>query len=426
MAHKAGNEISLNKLRSLIEGKQLYIWGAGNQGRGIAQVLRANNISPVGYIDSSPDMFGKVLSGLTVSSPKIISQKQVVPFFIIISSYFYEKEIGAICTFHGLLQDKDFVHYSTLKPRDYSIDVSGSCNLQCISCPRSSREEKKPSAGMLSLETFQQVVGKIKKEDPFVGNIQLYQWGEPTLNKKLPDIISYALQEGIYSAISSNLNHHADYQGIIEARPEWFRVSASGWGDDYEITHTGGNWETFLRNFKKVAQLRRDIHPEMKLELYYHLYKHSTGEELRKFRDLCEELSVELHPVYAYLISLDDVLRYMEGIPLPVSAEAAQQKMLLSLNVGLEIAKGEVSLPCDAFRSIHINSDISVSNCMMYFYPKENRAVTNYLEHSIEEIMAIRGKCSLCRRCMKQGMHRYCGSYATFKPDFDELAKDVR
>ncbi len=426
MTHKVGKEILINKLRSLIIGKKLYIWGAGNQGRGIARVLRANNIVPAGYIDSSSDMVGKVFLGLTVSSPEVISQRQDGSLFIIISAFFYENEIGEICRSRGLQQDRDFIHYSTLKPRDYSIDISGSCNLHCISCPRASRDKKKISGGLMSFEKFQQVIGKMKREDPFVGNIQLYQWGEPTLNKKLPEMIKYALLEGVYSAISSNLNHNADYQSIIEARPEWFRISASGWSNAYEITHTGGNWDTFLRNLKEVAQLRRDIYPEMKLELYYHLYKHSTGEGLRRFRDLCEELIIEFHPVYAYLISLDDVLQYNEGTPLPATAREAQQRMLLDLDEGLKIARSEIELPCDAFRSVHINADLSVSNCMMYFYPQENRAVTNYLEHSIEEIIAIRRKCLLCRRCIKKGMHRYCGAYATFTPDLSELAKDGR
>lgn len=422
---KVRKGITIDLFRSLIAGRSLYIWGAGNQGRGIARVLRANNISPAGYIDSSPNLIGKVFTGLEVSSPSIISGRGEEPLFVIISAFFYEKEIGEICRSHGLQEDEDFIHYSTLKPRDYSIDVSGGCNLHCISCPRAAGDPRRPSPGLMSFETFQLVIEKIKREDPFVGNIQLYQWGEPTLNRKLPAMIRYARQEGVYSAISSNLNLQVDYQGIIVSRPEWFRISASGWGRDYEITHTGGNWDIFFSNLQEVARLRKEIHPEMKLELYYHLYKHSTGEGFRRFRDLCEELAIEFHPVYAYLISLDDVLRYTEGVPLPPAAKEAQQRMLLHLDEGLRGARSEADLPCDAFRSVHINADLSVSNCMMYFYPQENRAVANYLESSIDEIMAERGRCRLCKRCMQQGMHRYCGVYATFKPDFNELVRDA-
>lgn len=423
VSQRMTDNLSLAALRNLIAGRKLYVWGAGNQGRGIARVLRDNGLRPDGFIDSSPDMTGKEFSASKVRDPSIIDETDKDKIFIIIGVFFYEREIAELCQQHGLQPEKDYLHYSSLKPRDYSVDVSGTCNLRCISCPRAATHGNRPG-GFMSLETFRTVIDKIKAEDPFVGNIQLYQWGEPTLNKNLPEMIAYARSKGIYPAISSNLNLSVDYQRIIEARPEWFRVSASGWGKEYEITHTGGRWDIFLKNLKLVAALRQQLYPEMKLELFYHLYQHSIGENLRKFSDLCAELSIEFHPVYAYLISLDDVLKRQEGTPLPPTALNAQGRMLLDLDQGLDIAREERTLPCDAFRSIHINPDLSVSNCMMYFYPEENRSVPNYLDAGIEEIMTIRKKCNLCRRCMKHALHRYCGAYSTFAPNFAELSRD--
>ncbi len=423
--HKIVENISLDKLRIIIGDRTLYVWGAGNQGRGITRVLQDNGIDPVGYIDASPKMIGQKISGIKVESPDIISKLPVDDLFIIIAVFFYEQEISDYCREGRLVQGKNFIHYSSLKPRDYSIDVSGSCNLRCISCPRASKGKVKPPGLGMPFETFREVIDKIKIEDPFVGNIQLYQWGEPTLNRHLPEMIRYARQKGICCAVSSNLNNNnIDFQTIIESKPEWFRISASGWGEQYEITHTGGRWNVFIKNLERVAMLRKEVHPEMKVELYYHLYKHSIGNDLKKFHNLCEELSIEFHPVYAYLISLDDVLQYKEGIPLPATAKEAQCLMLLDLEDGLKIAQSEASLPCDAFRSIHINADLSVSNCMMFFYPEENRAVENFLDTTIDEIMSIRRKCDLCKRCMKFGIHRYCGVYSTYEPDIDTLIKN--
>jgi len=424
LIHRKFETLSIDNLRTLIGERELYIWGAGNQGRGLARVLQENDFSVEAFIDSSPNVIGVKLAGICVENPELILSGDTDRIFIIIAVFFYEKEISDICTKYGLLKGRDFIHYSLLKPRDYSIDVSGNCNLRCISCPRGSLNTKKPSFGIMSLDNFKKVIDKLKIEDPFVGNIQLYQWGEPTLNRELPEMITYAGVKGISCAVSSNLNNSVDYSRIIAARPEWFRVSASGWGEKYEITHTGAKWEVFLRNLKEVAALRKKFHPEMKIELYYHLYKHSTGEGFRKIRGLCEQLDIEFHPVYAYLISLDDVLKYLEGSPLPLTAQEAQERMLLDLEKGLAIARSESLLPCDAIRSVHINSDLSVSNCMMYYYPEENRAVANYLVSSINEIMMIRENCNLCRRCMRKGMHRYCGAYSTFKLDLKELAED--
>lgn len=419
--HKTTGNITLDNLRSIVGKRNLYVWGAGNQGRGIARVLSENGIAPSGFIDNSPTMHGKVVSGIKVQNPEIISGQFQDNNFILIAVYFYENEISDICRSLGLHQGVDFIHYSALKPRDYAIDISGSCNLRCISCPRASKNKDNPYAGFMSLDNFKSVVEKIKREDPFVGNIQLYQWGEPTLNKYLPAMIEYAREQGILCAISSNLNNNINYRSIIAARPEWFRFSASGWGNSYEITHTGARWELFVQNLKHISALRKEFYPEMKVELYYHLYKHSTGAALRNFRDLCGELTIEFHPVYAYLISLDDVLRFQEGLPLPDSAKQARDLMLLDIEEGLEIAQSESTLPCDAFRSILINADLSVSNCMMFYYPEDNRAVENFLDNDANTITTIRRNCNLCKRCMKFGIHRYCGAYSKYQPDIERL-----
>jgi len=423
VTHEIIPSISLEKIRQISTKKNIYIWGAGNQGRGITRILLEHGVSPTGYIDSSPDLIGRSVAGILINGPDAISNISSKKIFIIIAVFFYEQEISDFCKDRGLQSGQDFIHYSKLKPRDYSIDVSGTCNLHCLSCPRASRKTS-PTNGVMSFDNFCKVIDKIKKEDPFVGNVQLYQWGEPTINKALPEMIIYARQKGILTAISSNLNLKIDYGKIIAAQPEWFRISASNWGPQYEITHSGGKWDVFKKNLKNIALLRNSLYPRMKLELYYHLYRPSIGRSLKKFRIFCQEMNIEFHPVYAYLISLDDILKRQEGTPLPASAREAQKLLLLDLDEGLAMARAEASLPCDAFRSIHINTDLSVSNCMMFFYPEENRAVENFLTKSIDEIMSIRRNCSLCTRCMKHGIHRYCGVYSTLKPELRKLEND--
>lgn len=396
--------------------RQLYIWGAGNQGRGICHILRENGIAPVGFIDRSANLTGSTIMGIPVVSPELILGKSAQDtLFIVIASFFFASDIADQCRAAGLQEHDHFITYSSLKPRDYSIDVSGACNLKCIACPRSTRSAVERSPGFMKLETFRLVIDKIKREDPFVGNLQLYQWGEPTLNKELPAMIAYARSCGIQCAISSNLNAPANFRAIVEARPEWLRLSASGTGDAYELTHTGGKWNQFAEHLEEICALRNEIYPQMKVEMLYHLYKHSLGHDLEIVKNLCATYAIEFHPVYAYLISLDDVLAYQEGKPLPEPAQRAKELMLFDLNRGLELAQAESHLPCDAFRSIHINWDLAVSNCMMYYYPAQNQAVANYLETPVQEIMALRKKCALCKRCLSKGMHRYCSVFSKMK-----------
>lgn len=403
----------IDALRARAAGRPIWIWGAGNQGRGICRVLQRHNVLLAGFLDRAADKLPETVMGLQVYPPdRILAHDFASAGFVVIASYFFEADIARELGTAGMTDGQDFVSYSWLKPNDYSVDISGTCNLKCISCPRAARSPDERKLGFMPMETYRKVLDKILDESPFVGNLQLYQWGEPTLHPQLPEIIEYSRTRGVHCAISSNLNARVDYARILAARPEWLRISTSGWGDDYEVTHTKGRWPVFLANLREVARLRREHHPEMKVEVYYHLYKHSVGDGHTRFQALCDELGLELHPVHAYLISLDDVLRYCEGTPLPAHAQQASELLLLDLDRGIDIARRYSHLPCDALRGININWDGSVSNCMMYYYPEANVVAPDYLEIPLAELQRRRYASDLCSRCMKHGIHQYCSSYA--------------
>lgn len=401
------------KLRSMVSNNKIFVYGAGNQGRGIVRSLNTQGFQPVGFIDGNPDIQNRAVSDLPVYPPEyIMDQNGTKGFFIIVAAFFFEREISEKLESWGFIRGENYILYTDLKPYDYVVEVSGTCNLHCLSCPRGNVHSIKRPFEMMSYSTFCQILAKIRLEEPFVGNIQLYQWGEPTLNPELPMMIRHAREHGFICGLSSNLNHKADFKSIIEARPECLRISASGIGDMYGVTHTGGRWESFLTNIHTISRLRQKIYPEMKIELYYHRYKHSIGKAQEYITKLSKRLDFEFHPVPAYLISLDDVLAYCEGTPLPPQAQRAREMLLIDLDEGLEYAKKEASLKCDAMRVLMINADLSVSSCMMYYYPSGNTISENYLQTPLEEIVARRNKTALCARCKKYGIHRYCSVYA--------------
>lgn len=396
-----------------LTSRPLFIWGAGQQGRGICSILLKKGFHVRGFIDSSEGMQGREVFGQPVLSPQqALSHPEPRPL-VIISSFFFEEEILAQCASFGLDKDTDTISYKRLKPFDYAVDISGTCNLRCISCPRASRHERHPPAGFMSAETFEQVLEKILREDPLVGNLQLYQWGEPLLNPQLPQILEIARRKAVPCAISSNLNLNLDLTPIIKAKPGWFRVSVSGTDAQYEKTHTGGHWPTLIKNMHELAKLRTKFYPDMKTEVYYHLYKHNQGESLQQVQVLCQELDFEFHPVWAYLISLDDVLESLEGNPLTPEARSASEMLALDLESGMALARAERHEECLVERCIHINWNLTVSHCMMFFYPQNNLATTNFLKTPLAQIQKSRKACRLCQRCRGQALHRYCNVYAT-------------
>jgi pyruvate-formate lyase-activating enzyme len=399
-----------------VQGRPLYIWGAGNQGRGLYRVLERQQIAIEGFIDNSAKLQGTNDNGRFIYAPSQLLGAAEAPDrrpFIIIASFFFEEQIAAQCEQAGLARGTDFIPYTAIKPYDYAVDISGVCNLRCLSCPRAQKSDRHPAEGFMSPKTFEMVVDKIIREDPLAGSLQIYQWGEPLLNPGVADIIGIAHDRGLLCAVSSNLNSERNLEAAVKAKPAWFRVSVSGCNERYELTHSGGDWNKFHRNFLSLAKLRRKYNPDMKTEVYYHLYKHNQGDDAAAIRKLCDDAGFEFHPVYAYLISLDDVLEHCEGKPLPEAAQKAERMLALTLDEGMKRARAEAHEECLTLRCIHVNWDLSVSNCMMYFNTHGNRAAANFLETPIKQIALGRATSSLCQRCRKQAMHRYCSVYST-------------
>ena len=117
---------------------------------------------------------------------------------------------------------------------------------------------------------------------------------------------------------------------------------------------------------------------------------------------MCRKFDFEFPSrVPAYLISLDDVMGYCEGKPLPDTAQSARELLLVDIEEGLVRAKAEANLDCDALRVVLVNTDLSVPTCMMYFDPDENICADNFLEVTIDEIDARREKVTALRQMQK-------------------------
>ena len=160
---------------------------------------------------------------------------------------------------------------------------------RCISCPRGN-EDRQPASGFMPAATYRKVLDKLVREIPMLGSVQLYTWGEPLLNPELPEIVAVTREAKVLSAISSNLNYAKRLDAVVAARPDWFKVSCSGWAESYERTHTGGRWTVFFSNLRRLVRLRDTLHPDMQIVLNYHLYRHNTGEDYRRIESLCNEL----------------------------------------------------------------------------------------------------------------------------------------
>ncbi len=345
--------------------------------------------------------------GFPVIHPDQFLTKRPEDAFLIITSGHYEDEIVAVCEERGLRENVDYLRASRVNAVDPSVDITGTCNLKCISCPRGNFQEQGPM-GFMRLPTYQKVLAKLLREIPFLGQVQLYAWGEPLINPDVAEIIRHTVSNKVLCAMSTNLNLKRDFSEAIAAGPDWLKVSCSGFGEDYEVTHTGGKWELFHDNLYKLASHRDKFNPSMYVEVNYHVYQHNQGEQLEQMRALCDELSFAFRPNWAYLYPLDKILDYREGRELDAKSKKVLSLLNLSLDDGLALADQEAHLPCAEERCLPITWDLKVRSCGSYFEPEVGN---NYLLQPLTELRRLRDESGICQTCKSHSIHRFTSVY---------------
>ncbi len=399
---------SIDELIALIGGRDVYIWGARHEGYSTKQVFLRLNIPVLSFIDSSVSLQGTSAFGLDILLPDVFfNNRSSKDSFIVIASGFYADEISEQCSVNGFHRDDDFIVYSRLKTFNYQVDISGTCNLKCISCPRGNFEDHR-HGGYMTAEVYEKVLSKILKEDPYTGIITLYNWGEPLLNRYLPEIIKITNERGVHSAISTNLSLNKDFEEVVKSKPTWFRVSNSGWGDNYELTHTGGDWELFKSNLYKLRDYKEKYLPDMLVEMFFHIYQHNRS-DFDKLQMLCDELGFTLRYRHAALAPLDNIAKIIDGEAIDPFSEQTRELQFLKVEEVIPLAQAEKHRECFYETHLWITWDLQIAQCMEWYKPGLNLVDTDYLSTPIQSIIAARQSSDFCHECKSKGIHRvYC------------------
>ena len=199
----------------------------------------------------------------------------------------------------------------------YSLEIAGSCNLRCPSCPVGNMRDKKEErpTQLIENELFYKIIDKISREaidkNCFVS---VFDWGEPTLHPELPKFVSYINQKGLKSRISSNLNHEADFRSIIRSNPTEFQISISGFSSDiYSTTHARGNIYKVKSHMYKLRQYANQFKVSTEFHVCYHVYKHNFSEDFEDMKKLCKELNFKFIPILAKLLPIEKNIAYIKS-----------------------------------------------------------------------------------------------------------------
>lgn len=390
------------------------IWGARMTGLGALRQLSSRHINVLNFIDSDLSFKNKKVHNLDVIEPYDIvnfvkkSDKKIV---ILLAVSIKEEEIIQQLKTHNLDKMLEVVSFLDENAPYFTVDILGSCNLKCASCPHSILDSTVPK-GSMKLETFKKVFDKILSESPNITHLCLYSWGEPFMHPYLEEIIKYVHSKNVAVALSSNLSikFYERIERVIKCSPEYLKVSLSGFFPEaYNNTHQGGDINLVKKNLIYINELIKKYNANTLIDINYHLYRDNCRENLNEMTKFADKYGFILSSTYSLVMPLERVISKLEGVT-DEQTKKLEENLLVTIEEGIN-ASSKVNLPKNTcpFREnqININSDLTVPVCCTVWERQDNVVAQNYLNTSIKEINNQKRKISTCDKCMNYRLPEY-------------------
>ena len=297
------------------------------------------------------------------------------------------------------------------KVYSYWIDIVGTCNLRCPTCPTGNYGQSGPGdernpTGFMDLELYRQILKKIRADDiSDRTEIHLYNWGEPLMHPKVAEFVAATKAAGFYCGLSSNFNLEKNIKDIVKAGPDFFRVSLSGfYQQTYAQTHRRGDIRMVKSNMYRLRHYMDMLDKPFFVQTLYHVYRHNAGDDLTMIVKLCEELGFNLNLVWAFFMPAEKAVACLNG-----RCTDEDRKTIDMLAIGLEEAAA-LSMPhkdmdCSLRRAqTSINFDGTVQLCCAT-YERAHIIAPSFLDVDHNELQRRKYANPMCGPCMDSGVH---------------------
>lgn len=296
-------------------------------------------------------------------------------------------------------------------PLHFYIDVVGTCNLRCPSCPVGNMPERVNERGVMSPELLDRILTKATSECQ-VTNVGLFNWTEPLLHPRLDEMVKVVRRHGLPCAVSTNLNINKPgrYRKLLEAAPTILRVSLSGWSQEtYGLTHKGGGISNVRKNLEELLNIRDELEAPTRVAVAFQRYLSNLHEE-DEIKAFCEARGLLFLPINALMLPLEKLLAYCGeksfGTITPEDDKVIAN-LALPLGPALASAANAGISECKLLeQQVTLNWKGDALLCCAVYDDREY-FVGNYLECSIADMQAIRRQHAMCSPCLRHGVSNY-------------------
>ena len=156
-----------------------------------------------------------------------------------------------------------------------TVDPTNICNLHCPLCPTGKGEFGRPK-GMMKLGEFKGIIDQI---GDYLYEVNLYNWGEPLLNKEVFSMVSYAHEHNIFTCISTNLTYlpEENAEALVRSELDHLIVCIDGLDSQtYSKYRVGGDFEQVIENLKRLVDLKRRLRSRFPfIDFLFLCFKHN-------------------------------------------------------------------------------------------------------------------------------------------------------
>ena len=166
---------------------------------------------------------------------------------------------------------RNFTRKKSYFPQEVWIENTNHCNAACVMCPRELQSRDK---GIMNFDLYKKLIDEISiyKED--VKRVHMHNFGEPLLDKKLPERIKYAKSKGIkhvYFVTNASLLNKKNSELLINSGLDEFKISFYGFDKtSYNNTMINLDFDKTLDNIIQFFDIRRRLekkNPKVVLQL---------------------------------------------------------------------------------------------------------------------------------------------------------------
>jgi radical SAM protein with 4Fe4S-binding SPASM domain len=177
-------------------------------------------------------------------------------------------------------------------PMTVSIEPTTACNLRCPECPSGLRSFTRET-GNLKEDFFRKTIDSIHNRLMY---LIFYFQGEPYINPKFLEMVSYANQKGIYTITSTNGHFLNDDNAkkTIESGLNRLIISVDGTTQDtYENYRKEGNLETVLQGARNVVKWKKQMQSSTPHIIFQFLVVKPNEHQIDDIYKLAEEIGID-------------------------------------------------------------------------------------------------------------------------------------